>query len=204
VNGCPTNFNYLIGDEYVKFSTGHAANLGAEAFSALAGGLPFCNANSTTATLAFDGVSYSSSPRALALDNIPDRASGNDTLLIVNRFGGNLATGAATLTSVFGILYDDAETGVSFTFNPGLCQFRSSLSNSFPRTTPRFETFIQAGRSGWMRLWSANDQGILGAAINANPNASSAAGAFNQGHNLHKLTLTTSMVLTIPIFPPSC
>src|SRR5262249_24375802 len=25
--GCPVNFNFLIGDEYVKFSSGHAANL---------------------------------------------------------------------------------------------------------------------------------------------------------------------------------
>src|SRR6516164_6652600 len=33
--GCPTSFNFLIGDEYVKLASGHAANLGAEAFSAL-------------------------------------------------------------------------------------------------------------------------------------------------------------------------
>ncbi|MEK7413852.1 MAG: HYR domain-containing protein, partial [Planctomycetota bacterium] len=46
VRGCPTNFNYLIGDEYVKFTTGHSANLGAEAISALAGGLPLCDGNS--------------------------------------------------------------------------------------------------------------------------------------------------------------
>jgi hypothetical protein len=32
------------------------------------------------------------------------------------------------------------------------------------------------------------------------------AGAFNQGHNLHKLTLTLTptVSLTIPVFPPSC
>src|SRR5205085_10784986 len=44
VTGCPVNFNFLIGDEYVKLSSGHAANLAAEAFAALAGGLPACNA----------------------------------------------------------------------------------------------------------------------------------------------------------------
>ncbi len=70
--------------------------------------------------------------------------------------------------------------------------------------TPRFEQFVPAGRSGWLRLFSSGDQGILGVAINLNPNAGGAAGAFNQGHNLHKLTLTTSAVYTIPIFPPSC
>src|SRR5262249_40762843 len=128
----------------------------------------------------------------------------NDTMLVLNRIGGNLATGASTLTSVFGIFYDDAETGVSFTFNPGVCQFRSSLTNSFPRITPRFEQFVPAGRSGWLKLYSTSDAAILGAAINFNANASASADAFNQGHNLHKLTLTSSAVFSIPVFPPNC
>src|SRR4030095_8719405 len=37
--GCPVNFNNLIGDSYVKFASGHAANLAAEAIAALAGGV---------------------------------------------------------------------------------------------------------------------------------------------------------------------
>jgi len=202
--GCPINFNRLIGDAYVKFDSGHTANLGAEAISALAGGLPFCNQNSVTAVINFDGVSYNRIPRALALDNIPSRGDGNDTLLILNRIGGNLGTGAATLASIFGIFYNDAETGVSFTFNPGLCQFRSSVTNVFPRITPRFGQFVPSGRSGWLRLFSTIDQGILGAAINLNANAAGVAEAFNQGHNLHKLTLTSAANYIIPIFPPNC
>ena len=200
--GCPTNFNHLIGDEYVKFSSGHAANLGAEAISALAGGLPFCDGNSVTAQISLDGVSYNRLPRVLALDNISSRADGNDTLLILNRIGGNLATGAATLTSIFGVFYNDAETGVSFTFNPNTCQFRSSINNNFPRITPRFDQFVPSGRSGWLKLYSTNDQGVLGAAINFNNGTGSSA--FNQGHNLHKLTFTSSATLTVPIFAPSC
>ena len=90
------------------------------------------------------------------------------------------------------------------TFNPGVCQFRSSVTNNFPRITPRFETFVPAGRSGWLKLNATNDQGILGAAINFNPNAGSSADAFNQGHNLHKLTLTSAASFTIPVFPPNC
>jgi hypothetical protein len=202
--GCPMSFNYLIGDEYVKLSSGHAANLGAEAFSAIAGGLPLCNDSSSTAELKFDGVSYNQAPRVLALSNIPSMADGNDTLLVLNRVGGNLATGAATLSDLFGVFYDDTEKGVSFSFSPRSCQFRSSINNSFPRITPRFEQFVPSGRSGWLKLYSTSDQGILGAAINFNANAGSSAGTFNQGHNLSKLTLTSSASLTIPIFPPSC
>ena len=53
----------------------------------------------------------------MALDSLGSRADGNDTLLILNRVGGNLGIGAATLGSLFGILYDDSETAFSFTFS---------------------------------------------------------------------------------------
>ena len=203
--GCPTNFNYLIGDEYVKFTSGHAANLGAEAITAIAGGRPFCNENSVTATLPFDGVSYSVLPHAVALDNLASRADGNETMLILNRIGGNLATATATLTAIFGLLYDDAENTVSFSFAPGTCQFRNVLTNSLPRTAPRFDSVIPAGRTGWMRLWVVDGTAaITGAAINFNTSAAANPNAFNQGHNLHVLTLTRAASFTIPIFPPSC
>jgi hypothetical protein len=202
--GCPIDFNRLIGDAYVKFSTGHAANLAAEAISAIAGGLPPCNENSVTAQLNFDGVSYNRLPRALALDSIPSRADGNDTLLVLNRIGGNLGVGAAALSDIFGIFYNDTEVGVSFSFSPRSCQFRSIISNAFPRITSRFEQFVPSGHTGWFRIYSLSEQGILGAVINLNENSASAAGAFSQGHNLHKLTVTSGASYTIPIIPPNC
>jgi hypothetical protein len=202
--GCPTSFNYLIGDEYVKFTSGHQANLGAIAFTQIAGGLPACDGNSVTGALNFDGVSYNRAPATLALSSVGSRADGNDTLLILNRIGGNLGIGASTLGTLFGILYDDAENALSFSV-AGNCQLRNSLSNNFPRTTPRFETFIPAGRTGWLKVFNQTGSiGITGAAINFNANAASSAGAFNQGHNLHVLTLNATSSYVIPIFPPSC
>ncbi|MFN0084737.1 MAG: hypothetical protein ACKVX9_05065 [Blastocatellia bacterium] len=208
-NGCPRGANTLIGDEYVKLATGHAANLGAVAFSALFAGTSAVCVDSipTTATLSFDGsttsgASYNMVPRVLAASNIPSRADGNDTLVTINRFGGNLATGASTLASVFGLMYDDSESVFSFSVAGG-CQLRGSLSNTFPRTTPRFETIIPAGRTGWFKVWGGSDIGILGAIINSNPNSAANAGAFSGGRNLHALTLTTASA-TIPVFPPSC
>jgi predicted extracellular nuclease len=203
-NGCPVNFNYLIGGEYVKFASGHSANLGAEAVSAIAGALPLCNENSTLAQLSFDGVSYGALPRVLALDNVPSRADGNDTMLILNRIGGDLSATAAPLTHIYGIFYNDTETGVSFDFNPNSCQIRSSISNHFPRIPTRFEQFVPSGQSGWLKLYSTDDQGILGLAINFNINAAAKANAFNHGHNLHKLRLTLNVSLTIPVFPQGC
>jgi large repetitive protein len=203
-NGCPINFNHLVGDEFVKFASGHAANLGAQAISAIAGGLPACDANASTAALNFDGVSYNVLPHVLASDNLPSRADGNDTLLILNRIGGNLGIGAATLGSLFGLFYNDAEASLSFSFTPGTCQFRSSISNNFPRIAPRFEQFVPAGRSGWFKVWMPGLFGITGAVINFNANASSSSGAFNQGHNLHALTNTNTMSYIVPVFPPGC
>ena len=203
--GCPINFNYLAGDEFVKFASGHAANLGAQAFAAIAGGLPLCDSNSVTTAIAFNGISYNRVPRVLAASGFGSKADGNDTLLILNRIGGNLGVGASTLGTLFGILYDDAENSLSFSIT-GSCQLRGSLSNNFPRITPRFETFIPAGRTGWLKVFSQEptDIGILGSQINFNPNAASSAGAFNQGHNLHGLTLSATNSYIIPVFPPGC
>lgn len=199
IGGCPTNFNYLIGDEYVKLTTGHAANLGAEAVAAIAAVPSVCDADSVTAQLRFDGVRYDRLGRVVAADNVPSRADGNNTLLILNRIGGDLAIGASTLGSVFGILYDDQENALSFGFTAG-CQFRDTLSNNFPRSTPRFESFVPAGRTGWLKLSAGSDSALVGATINFNENPN----GFKGGHNLHKLTLTDAAVVTIPIFPPSC
>ncbi|MFN0086893.1 MAG: hypothetical protein ACKVX9_15995 [Blastocatellia bacterium] len=205
--GCPINFNFLIGDVYVKFPSDHATNLGAEAIAAQFSENTACDANSIMATLTFDASgapgSYNPLARVLSIDNIPDRVSGNNTLLVLNRIGGNMATGAATIGTVFGLLYDDTESPYSFSLSSGACQLRGTLSNNFPRTTPRFETVIPAGRTGWLRLWGDSAAaGLFGAVINSNPGISS--NVFNGGRNLHKLTLNPTPTVTIPIFPPSC
>jgi hypothetical protein len=161
----------------------------------------------------------------LGVDNIPARADGNDTLLVINRIGGNYAIGAGTVGLLFGLLFDDAENVFSFSQNANVCQLRATISNNFPRTTPRVENVIPAGRSGWMKIWTtstvdqsgfvnlcgngpngtANDpRAITGAVLNRNANAGAQANAFNGGHNLHHLTLNPMTVIFIPIFPPSC
>lgn len=201
--GCPTNHNYLTGDEYVKFSSGHEANLGAIAISQITTNLTICYDNLALVSLNFNGVSYNKVPAVLAMSSVGSKADGNDALLILNRIGGNLGIGAEPLGTLFGILYDDAENALSFNVTGG-CQLRSSLSNNFPRTTPRFETYIPAGRTGWLKVSNQTGAiGMTGAVINFNGNATNSAGAFKQGHNLHALTLTTSNFI-IPVFPPNC
>ncbi|MGH9846645.1 MAG: hypothetical protein ACREEM_48720, partial [Blastocatellia bacterium] len=200
-NGWPVIHNFLIGDEYVKFATGHSANLGAEAIAAREA--PTYDPTASTATLSFNGVQYNRLPQAVAVDSLPSRVDGNDTLLVINRVSGNLSVGADSLGSLFGIMYNDAENAYSFQLSTSQCQLKFSLSNNQPRTTPRFTNVIPTGRSGWLKMWSFAGAPLLGASINFNASVSGSAGAFNQGHNFHKLTFTTSSV-SIPVFTPNC
>lgn len=214
-DGIPMGFDWLIGDEFVKFESGHSANLGAEAISVPA---PFLLAfpieNGSAAMLLFDGVCYNSLPRVLAVSSIASRADGNDSLLIINRIGGDYRTGAGTLNVLNGFLYNDAEIPLSWSGTFISCQLRVSISSNFPRTTPRLDAHIPAGRSGWMKLWASTStdqspfgtgedtRAIVGAIINKNSNAKNVTGAFNGGRNLHRLTLNPLTVITVPISPP--
>ena len=202
--GCPVNFNYLLGDEFVKLSSGHVANLPAEAFAALIGAPATCDSQTNTVELKFDGLQYNAAPRTLALDSLPSPVDGNATLLILDRFGGNLASGLNTLGAIAGLLYDDQEASFSFEFSTTRRQFRSLINGNFPRTAPRVPNLIPTGRSGWLKVSRGTDGAILGAVINFNPNTASASSAFTQGHNLHKLTLTNEATLIVPVFPPGC
>jgi hypothetical protein len=210
-DGSARKFNHLIGDEYVKLSSGHAANLGAEAIEAI---FLWEDANEDgrndnepvvtgdmTSLLLFNEKMYGALPRVLALDSIASPRDGNNTLLVVNRISGSLLSGAFTIGSVFGILFDELEAGYSYQIAGG-CQLRASLSDSFPRTTPRLSNIIPAGSTGWTKFWATADNALLGAAINLN--ASASATSFNGGHNLHKLTYTRSGAYLIPVFTAMC
>lgn len=207
--GCPISFNYLIGNANIKLtgSPRRDADLGSESVPAQFGSpAPACDPNSSVAELHFDGspTGYSRLPHVLALDNFGSRADGNDTLLFLGRIDGNWATGLEPIGPVFGLLYNDMENAASFSFNVGSCLFRQSLSNNFPRITPRFDQFIPAGHTGWLKLWAVNGAALVGAALTRNDNAQTSANAFEGGHNLHILRMLPSAVITVPVFPPSC
>ncbi|MFM8392742.1 MAG: hypothetical protein ACKOB4_02305, partial [Acidobacteriota bacterium] len=194
-HGCPINFNYLIGSEDVKFESGHRTSLGALAIPA-EGGPILCDPNATTTRLYFDGVSYSALPRTLAIDSLASRSEGNRTMLIVNRISGDLTTATDPVESLAGFIYDDVEKASSFSMSSANGQLRAMLGNSTPRSVPRYDVIIPAGRTGWMKFASASDVGLTGAVINLNPNG------FTGGHNLHMLTTTDVSFINIPVYPP--
>jgi hypothetical protein len=201
--GCPIKFNVLIGDEYVRLDSGHAGNLGAESFAAIADPPCECSDAHVTATLALDGEHYNQAPRTLIADGLPSVADNNSTLLILNRVGGDLTTQVGVIGDFSGLLFDDLERGSSFVASGG-CQSRQLISNTFPRTASRFPQFVPSGHTGWMKLVSGDGIGMLGAALVLNPEKNSAAGAFSGGHNLHKASFTESATFKVPVFPSRC
>ncbi len=209
--GCPVGNNRLIGSESIKFSSGHYGVLNADAYPfnpmnlTPAPALPACDANSVTALLRLDGTQFAAPGRTLAASSILSPDDGNSTLLVLERTGGNLGSTASALGNIFGLLFDDTENPFSFTFVSGNCQIKQVLSNSFPRTSPRFSQAIPAGRTGWMKFASLAEpnNGLTGAIFNFNPNATAVSGAFTGGRSLHKLTLGND-VFTVPVFPPGC
>lgn len=210
--GCPVAHNFLIGNVFIKMESGHQANLEADGFSALYNGTaPGCDGNTTTFNLLFDGnstgttASYDRVPRVVALSKIPAVADGNDTRLIVIRVGGSLLTGTTPIGNLFGFVFDDLENPHSITLSGLPCQLVRRIDNNFPRTSPPLEDFISSGKTGWLKVYTpVDDGGLLGSVLNRNVNVASAPNAFVGGHNLHKLTLSASNTLTVPVFPPGC
>lgn len=203
--GLPISFNALIGDVYIRDES-KSVNLNALSFSADWGAIgtpiPSAGSASSVVNIQFSGATggYNKLPATVALSNIPSRATGDRTMLILNSIGGDYSTSAGDGSkTIFGILYDDAERSASFSLSFN-CQYARIIEDNAPRTVPRLTTFIPAGRTGWMRLYSQDGtRGLMGAMIVWNV----APGGSRQGaHNLHHLTLTsTTTTAALPIFP---
>lgn len=199
--GCPIKFNNLIGSEQIKLASGHAASLSAIAFAAIAETPVICPPGATTATLKFDGVNYNPAPRTLALSNIASPADGNEHLLILDLFGGDFSSqNVGALGDFTGLFYDAESKPYSFSFSSTQPQFQKIISDSFPRTQPRWSSAVTSGKSGWMRFASNTNRSVIGVSLSKGTNLL----PYSQGHNLHYLDFTNTATLTIPLIRPVC
>src|SRR5205823_5190808 len=149
---------------------------------------------------------YTRVPQVLAVDNLPSLTDGNNSLLVINRLSSgaaaNGAFAASTLGSMTGVLFDDADGSHGFSFTGGV-QLRSTISDSFPRTAMHVSSIIPSGHTGWLKFSSPNNNAVLGALLNYNPNTASSASAFKSGHNLRYLTLASTATMAIPVYAPT-
>lgn len=205
-DGVPISHNALIGDLYFRDDE-KSVSLSAMSFSAdwgvIGTPIPSAVSNSPTVNLDFSGLpgGYNRLPGAVAISNLPSRAAGDRTMLILNSIGGDYFTSAGDGgRTIFGLLYDDAGRSASFSLSFG-CQYAKILDDNTPRTVPRYSTFIPAGRTGWMRLYSQDgSKALIGAVIVWN--IASGDGSRQGAHNLHHLTLTSvTTTIALPVFP---
>jgi len=224
--GLPIAWNYLIGDLYSKLANTFSINLGAIAYAARydfntqgISGTPAAETltSSETVTINFGGPvgtggSYDALGRSFAIDNIPSRAGGDVTRVIFAGMRGSYVTSALGSSSMFGVLYDDAEQGQSFSWSFNCAEVKV-LSNDNPRTAPRLDTVIPAGRTGWIRTYINFDGTSSGSTfgggamsmIVSNSAWGTAGGQsvnFHGAHNLQVLTRPSNQQpATFPVFP---
>lgn len=202
-NGCPVNFNFLSGSAWVRQASGHQGSLPAEAVAAIAADPGNCAPGATSTTLLFDGINYNRLPYQLAVDKIRSPADGNNTLLIINRIGGSLASGISFIGSWSGLLFEENGNQHAF-IATGNAQLRQTLNDNFPRTTPVFSSLVPAGLTGWMKFGSNPAVALIGAVFNYNSGITGSPSAFTGGRNLRHFGLSGLASLTIPVRQSNC
>jgi hypothetical protein len=189
VDGGPTQFNYLIGDEYIRESDGRQANLAAVAVAKRSYGGVESDENGV-AVLNFDGKEYDQLPNSVALSSFNSQVTDLTEVFLYSP-SPNLATGEAPgTTTAFTLVYDDVENVFSTTVR-FQCYGTFRLS-SLRVAAGSLNRVVPAGRTGWIRF-NGSGKPLLGASIQRGP-------VFMGGHNLHALTLLSNYSITIPSF----
>jgi len=188
VDGGPTQFNHLIGDEYIREADGRQANLAAVAIAKRSYGS--VESDNGVATLNFDGKEYDQLPNSVALSSFNSQVTDNTEVFLYTP-SPNLSTGEAPgTTTVFTLVYDDVENVFSTTTR-FTCYGAFRLS-SLRVAAGSLNRIVPAGRTGWIRF-NGSGRPLLGASIQRGP-------VFMGGHNLHALTLLSNYSISIPSF----
>src|SRR5215468_2144719 len=158
--GAPTQFNWLIGDEYTRESDNRVANLAAVSIARVSSAdvLPDVDG---TASLIFNGTEYERLPASVALSSFNSQVDAN-TQVNIYVPSANLITGGASTTSLFLLVYDDTERVVSTTVRVG-CLTTIQLS-SLRLVGGNINNLVPSGRTGWIRF-NGGGRPLLGASV---------------------------------------
>jgi len=187
--GAPTQFNWLIGDEYIRESETRVANLAAVSIAKVSPNDVISNGDGT-ASLIFNGVEYERLPATVALSSFNSQTDAN-TQVNIYVPSSNLIVGAApSSTTIFTLVYDDTERVFSTTTRV-VCYTTLQLT-SLRVAGGSLNTIVPTGRTGWIRF-NGGSRPLLGASVQTGP-------VFSGGHNLHALTLLPTYTILVPDF----
>lgn len=184
----PSQFNHLIGSEFIRETNGVTAYLQAMTVAKRSAGGVDPDANGQT-VLNFNGVDYEQLPSSLAVATFNSQTVDSNMLSIFSP-STNLMIGGVTSTSVFTLLYNDAEVAISSSFTVN-CYLYNSFTALFNRGGG-INRHVPSGRTGWIRM-TATSRPILGSVLGRGP-------VFVGGHNLHALSLLGSYSIIVPGF----
>lgn len=187
--GGPTQFNSLIGTEFIRETDGRTGFLQAISIAKRSTGSVEPEAATGLTKLNFNGTEYEQLPTSLGLSTFNSQTT-DSTNLVIYSPSSDLTIGAVTSTPVFSLLYNDAEIALSSSFTIN-CYRYESLTSLFNRGGG-INRHVPSGRTGWIRM-TASGRPILGSIISKGP-------IFTGAHNLHALSLLSSYSITVPSF----
>ncbi|MGH9841682.1 MAG: hypothetical protein ACREEM_23260 [Blastocatellia bacterium] len=187
--GAPAQFNFMIGDAYIRETDGRQYNLPAVAVAKRSPGAVEASGEGMSAMI-FNDAEYERLPASLALSSFNSQATDNTQVHLYSP-SANLIIGAAPSTvSIFTLVYDDAERVFSTTTR-FVCYGTFNLS-SLRVVGGSLNTLVPAGRTGWIRF-NGGGRPLLGAVAQR-------GAVFQGGHNLHTLTTLSTFTINIPAF----
>ena len=191
--GLPVSHNFLTGLEEVRMASGHGGSFSAVAITALFEGTLRAARDSDEAAIKFDGQTYSRIPRTLAYNGLTSAADGNDTIVVVNRIGGNLAGKIDGIGALSGVV-SGARGKFAFKTRVDSCQMQSSLGDLLPN----LNAAVPAGKTAALEIASdGGDIGLFGVVLTANARNASFAGA----RNFDSSSPAESDSLLVPVKP---
>lgn len=186
--GGPTQFNSLIGTEFIRESDGKMGYLQAISIAKRSPGDVAPDADGLT-SLIFNDAEYERLPTVLGLSTFNSQTVDSTSLAIYSP-SSNLIIGAVNSVNVFSLLYNDAEVALSSSFQIR-CYRYETLTALFNRGGG-INRHVPVGRTGWIRM-TASGNPILGSVLGKGP-------VFTGAHNLHALSLLSSYTIQVPSF----
>lgn len=186
--GGPTQFNHLIGTEYIRETDGKGGYLQAVAIAKRSAGEVTPDLDGTT-SLVFNDTQYERLPMSLGLASFNSQTADSSALSIYSPTN-NLVLGAVNSVSIFTLLYNDVEVALSSSFSIR-CYRYETLTSLFNRGGG-INRHVPAGRTGWIRM-TASGAPLLGSVLGK-------GNVFTGAHNLHALSLLPSYSIQVPVF----